>query len=407
MKRKTNLFYTTGPDSKFITFSNYTESMTGNFLSTDTKLFPSRFMCANINGLTESKKTLLIKGFVEYYESKLAALRDSSNVDNENNVLPLHYLIEYLYSIKNITSNSIEYFTVAGVPVTSADNIVQINYISDITEQDYRGQYADMIFCVDLDNYHVPTFTFDNNYNATYGTDIDITHKLYGWNQLFNDYSESIFDEIQTINNVAVGQYHVNSHISNINITEAQNKDLLSFNIIIPLFDLCDINKSTNNVAIDDLTNLNNANYNSSVPLGIWFSDNCENIVIKRDIDTGYACSWSLTLSSQFKPFPTSSNIVNESDKTYNTDAYKTFSQLLVKQNQVLDKMDDLSYMYVSLNNRMNKLETIINKMGTSYNIDNIQQSMVLYSYNMNTEFNTLKTDIVSYLNGLQWKQTI
>jgi len=224
---------------------------------------------------------------------------------------------------------------------------------------------------------------------------------------VLKELTESIFDEIQTINNVAVGQYHVNSHISNINITEAQNKDLLSFNIIIPLFDLCDINKSTNNVAIDDLTNLNNANYNSSVPLGIWFSDNCENIVIKRDIDTGYACSWSLTLSSQFKPFPTSSNIVNESDKTYNTDAYKTFSQLLVKQNQVLDKMDDLSYMYVSLNNRMNKLETIINKMGTSYNIDNIQQSMVLYSYNMNTEFNTLKTDIVSYLNGLQWKQTI
>ena len=42
MKRKTNLFYLNGPDSKFITFSNYTEALTGNFLSTDTKLFPSR-----------------------------------------------------------------------------------------------------------------------------------------------------------------------------------------------------------------------------------------------------------------------------------------------------------------------------------------------------------------------------
>ena len=48
MKRKTNLFYTNGPDSKFITFSNYTESLTGNFLSTDTKLFPDKFLCLKI-----------------------------------------------------------------------------------------------------------------------------------------------------------------------------------------------------------------------------------------------------------------------------------------------------------------------------------------------------------------------
>ena len=44
MKRKTNLFYVDGPDSKFITFSNYTEALTGNFLSTDTKLFPDKFL---------------------------------------------------------------------------------------------------------------------------------------------------------------------------------------------------------------------------------------------------------------------------------------------------------------------------------------------------------------------------
>ena len=43
--RKTNLFYTSGVDSKFLTFSNYTESLTGNFISTDTKIFPSKFLC--------------------------------------------------------------------------------------------------------------------------------------------------------------------------------------------------------------------------------------------------------------------------------------------------------------------------------------------------------------------------
>ena len=48
MKRKTNIFYTDGPDSKFLTFSNYTESLTGNFLSTDTKLYPSMFLVLEV-----------------------------------------------------------------------------------------------------------------------------------------------------------------------------------------------------------------------------------------------------------------------------------------------------------------------------------------------------------------------
>ena len=76
MKRKTNLFYTTGPDSKFITFSNYTESLTGNFLSTDTKIFPSRFIALYIKGLNKKTKSSLIKYISKYYESKLAVLRD-------------------------------------------------------------------------------------------------------------------------------------------------------------------------------------------------------------------------------------------------------------------------------------------------------------------------------------------
>ena len=37
MKRRTNLFYNSGEDSKFLTFSNYTECLTGAFLSTNTK----------------------------------------------------------------------------------------------------------------------------------------------------------------------------------------------------------------------------------------------------------------------------------------------------------------------------------------------------------------------------------
>ena len=38
MKRKTNLFYLSGDESNFLTFSNYGESLTGNFLATNWKI---------------------------------------------------------------------------------------------------------------------------------------------------------------------------------------------------------------------------------------------------------------------------------------------------------------------------------------------------------------------------------
>ena len=71
MKRKTNLFYNSGPDSKFLTFSNYTEALTGNFLSTNTKLFPSTFLCLNIPSLNkENKQEFISNSLIKYYENK-------------------------------------------------------------------------------------------------------------------------------------------------------------------------------------------------------------------------------------------------------------------------------------------------------------------------------------------------
>ena len=102
MKRKTNLFYTSGPDSKFLTFSNYTEALTGNFLSVNTKLFPDRFLCLQINGLNSTTKEGFIKYLVAYYENKLAALRDNILENNntiEYNIHPLSYLLEALLKV--------------------------------------------------------------------------------------------------------------------------------------------------------------------------------------------------------------------------------------------------------------------------------------------------------------------
>ena len=100
MNRKTNLFYTSGNDSSFLTFSNYTEHMTGVYLSTEHKLFPSRFLCLyseRLNSNFEVEKEILIKNYlVGYYENKLAFLRDnliSKGEDPDKKMLYFNYLI--------------------------------------------------------------------------------------------------------------------------------------------------------------------------------------------------------------------------------------------------------------------------------------------------------------------------
>ena len=104
MKRKTNLFYSTGIDSNFLTFSNYTESLTGNILVTNSKMFPSKFICLYIPTLDEKiinqeveeniDNNLILESFEErkadfikrilvgYYENKLAILRDNLSIED-------------------------------------------------------------------------------------------------------------------------------------------------------------------------------------------------------------------------------------------------------------------------------------------------------------------------------------
>ena len=151
MQRKTNIFYLSGQDSNFLTFSNYTECMTGNFLSTDHKMFPTKFMCLNldfssldskiteeevinnatlyaINGNNDSNtfdtynpqynikqedldniiyndvtfsnlKQIFINKLIGKYENKLAFLRDKlidEDKKPEDYLCPLAYLLEVL-----------------------------------------------------------------------------------------------------------------------------------------------------------------------------------------------------------------------------------------------------------------------------------------------------------------------
>ena len=196
MKRKTNLFYLEGPDSNFLTFSNYAEYLTGNFVSTDYKLFPSKFLCLYIPNLCEentehtdaNKKAQFIKYWlVGYYENKLAILRDEcikSEYNLETYIHPKEYLCDMLHKYSTTTNSNIE-----------------ISYIGEITEQNFNGTYTDSICIIDGNNFTKGQFVKTNEQNVQTNEGAQSKYDyLYGWeeNELpeaYKDPSLQIFDD--------------------------------------------------------------------------------------------------------------------------------------------------------------------------------------------------------------------
>ena len=349
MKRKTNLFYTVGTDSNFITFSNYTESMTGNYLSTDTKLFPSAFICLNVADLTKESRPGFIKFITQSYENKLAFLRDKCvehDYNIEKKIKPLNWLLDILRS----SNYNIEY-----------------TYMGQITEQDYNGVYADMICTIDSSankNINIETGAIVNALNEEYDEPLD---SLYGWSN-----SDICPDEFKSLSPILDGDnyYTYESFTKSISITKSHSTDPLVFNVVIPLYDIVNTNYKTNSTLINETNEIDLTGDNLAttlVPYGMWFAD--EAIELPR---TDYSPSWSLVLSSQFKPFPYSKSEVTEIDESSKIDAYQTFSQILVRQNAIMDKMNELSEQLIQLSNRVADIEGNLKSYGTSYNIDGL-----------------------------------
>ena len=580
MKRKTNLFYTTGPDSKFITFSNYTESLTGNFLSTDTKIFPSRFIALYIKGLNKNTKGALIKYIADYYESKLAVLRDHfdyNKSDIEKSVPPLNYLLEALLRIKEINTetNEVSYthsiaanFIKDGNDTSSSNesnlisdsNVIKFKYISDITEQDYNGTFTDTICNIDLRKFaYISSIELTDDFNDNV-VQFDKPAYLYGWdsdvpeeyayehtipdsvqgidldrymttylaeNTTSEDENESTEETGSTTNNkrieyiidttlknvidihkktIASGELLANIiatemstnehndmasaisailHSTDSNLMEFQNElnDLLSneaydiiifydsetpdilyeyngadvvtldmsknneynidpeilklnistsndeemeFNCIIPLYDIVDINYKSNFNTIERIISVNgegeidltpsatNKMYCTNVPLGMWFYtdgdknvDKTTSMKLYLDTESGFSQSWSLTIASQFKPFPYSSKMPSELTTNSNTNAYATFAQVLASQSAMIDNFNKLTRTIAYMNDHIRNMESQLANLGTSYNIDNIHREFNNFEINMNNKFNVLKDDVISQLSYLKWHTTI
>lgn len=311
MKRRTNLFYNSGNDSKFLTFSNYTECLTGSFLSTNTKLFPSKFICLKVDNLN---KVDFIEGLVAYYENKLAVLRDhviaTSNLKIED-LRPLSYLLRYLNEKAVIT------------------------YIGDITEQDYTGTFTDTICVINTANAYKGTIVTEE-FNEN--TIVSAPNKLYGWYDGDSYFGPETYKNTTALFDALDG-YSLEDNCT-IEVSKS-TESAIEFNVVIPLFTMVQTdavsteeqNEMLESVS-DDTEILTGTNY-INVPLGIWFADQ----MVTLTTTNKYNESWSLVIGSQFKPFPSSQFVENEITNESNSIAFGTFAQILSRQNDLFTYM--------------------------------------------------------------------
>lgn len=448
MKRKTNLFYVDGPDSKFITFSNYTEALTGNFLSTDTKLFPDKFLCLKLKNLNASTKPKFIKYLAKYYENKLAALRDYSiekNNNQEDEILPLAYLLEAILNACDINKdngfkldptrfNSFEKVDKEKYNTAEKSNTL-ITYIGNITEQDYNGTYTDTICCINANEYYEGNLKFKPNFLTSEISNkctVNPSNILYGWEgeQMFDEYVDKTTGEaIQPLYDDNARTYDYNTYLDNIEYVQlSDNSDsiyansfkTIEFNVIIPLFTITNINPNTNTATLEDeknengnkCINLNSDSQNSKarrdVPLGMWFyADDPNNdtfIELKRDGQLKAYPSWSLLIASQFKPFPYTLKYQKENDtKNSVMTSFNTFAETLSKVNDVLDKFNEMNINISSLENKILSLEKQIKEMGTVTSITEMEKKFLILSTDVKDQINDFKKQLYGYVDNITW----
>ena len=401
--RKTNLLYSTyiGEENSFLTFSNYTEAMTGNHLSVNTKMFPSTFLCAYIN-VTPDNISSFINTIVGKYENKLAFLRDTftkdSNISAEDNIYPLEYLIE-----------TIEEF----------DKDFSINYVGQVTEQDYNGTFCDTMCIISTEDNGGKVTA--NSVNGTKKTvDYNNSSKyLYGWssydatNNLYYN-GPSIYGNVKPLFDDKENRYVSSYKYDKLTFIPDTNAKPIEFNCIIPLFDIVNVDPKSNESNITESlesdtesSNILEVDLTSStcnVPMGIWFSQKFKKITLNRDESTGFWPSWSLVLSSQFKPFPKSPHLQSDTQNVSSTDAFGTFAQILVEQARLTDEHTDIAVNVQALSNRISNLESKINNTSTNMSLDALKNKID----EIDTKLASLSESfekVNSLISSITWKQ--
>ena len=368
MNRKTNLFYTSGQDSNFLTFSNFTEALTGNIIATNAKMFPSKFICMyipklNVDENFDTKKNEFIKHLIGYYENKLAFLRDmlpdpKINENVEDKLNPLDYLLYCIYNY---------------------DNASVISHIGLICEQEYNGVFNDNI-CIIEASATPKEYTFSPGSLSGDNIVVECSNadSLYGWENYNNienfveNYGEPIYDNN---NNYNTG-HRMKCSASSVNATS------IDFNVLIPLFNVYDWELNTQNPhyydlqsdkeysgKIDSATSLvidsGGTKNHYDIPLGIWISDKLISLDRSSTTPGAYRPSWSLCISSQFKPFPYSNKYPDNISESDNLDIYGTFAMIMSKQGLIANEFETIT---TSITNITHRIDNITNIMNTIIN---------------------------------------
>ena len=416
--RKTNLLYSTyiGEENSFLTFSNYTEAMTGNHLSVNTKMFPSTFLCAYIN-VTPDNIGSFINTIVGKYENKLAFLRDTftkdSNISAEDNIYPLEYLI-----------NTLKDF----------DNEFSINYVGQVTEQDYNGTFCDTMCIISTEDnggkatpnlvtVAKKTVDYNNSYDYLYGwSSYDVTSNSYIYNgpSIYSNV-KPLFDNDKNNSYMYVSSYNYDKLI----FTPDTKAKSIEFNCIIPLFDIVNVDPKSNESNITEPSDTELSDTESSdtepskpsniievdltsstcnVPMGIWFSQGFNKITLQRDETSGFWPSWSLVLSSQFKPFPKSPHLQSDTQNISSTDAFGTFAQILVEQARLTDEHTDIAVNVQALSNRISNVESKINNISTNMSLDALQNKIDQIDTKLASLTESLEK-VNSLISSITWKQ--
>lgn len=388
--RRANLF---NIDSlpQFVTFSNYGEAITGTSVAVNSKIYPSAFICLLVNGLdTEEGLRNFIKVVLAcYFESKLAAGRDAyqdSLSNTEKYIKPLDILLQ---------------------AVEAFDPDFKVKYISDIVEQDFNGVWSDFMCSINLNNASNEYEYVVNKVDKSEVIDKNVKKVLlpesfdlncpYNWSTKNSSGEDDYFgpatyqDVKMILDDASERLYNFNTYVKSITREKisGQTPDSLSFNVLIPLFDRIIDNPSTpgetsahslylhTNVTEtgtvyesepDDLTEKSETLYNTLVPYGMWFPG-LEPISINYNTNTATSNyiqpTWTLTLSSQFKPFPYSNQYTpseinsgaSTTDESSKPELHDTFAQVLSMQNKMMRKLDEYNNTITSLQNEINLLK--------------------------------------------------
>lgn len=405
MNRKTNLFYLTGNDTNFLTFSNYTDYLTSVFLNTSYKMFMSTFLAFNLPFDDNEKTIPKFKEFLMcYYENKLTILREHiTTKDSISKIHTLNYLLEAIHKFFD------------GQDTVHYEDMIK--YKGDIVEQDYDGTYADSICIIDFNNYYDASITYDSTLDESTDTllsftedDIDIDN-LYGWGNELDTLGtyKPIYDyDIQLVDNKRTCGYYQSSPLTLIKTNKSESSQI-TFNCIIPLFDIYAITgndfNNINHTELDiDLSSNEDPLKNfKNIPYGIWITEHP--ITLYKDANTGFGQSWSLVISSKFSPFPYGVKYIGDATKDSVDKIEKyTYAQLLADQSKLYIQFQNALDKIQELQNRVNALNKSIESIATYSNIDDIREYLSKLDSIIDSKIDDQTKDIREMVNNLKWK---